>query len=373
MNASERGLRGFRNGATSMVLLAGLLTGLGGCAELNLEPGLSGRDAEWARVGAPDGADDFSVVSSSHDRAVVSALGHQIAVEPANGFCLAQEAIETSERSAFLLLGDCAIEDPAGNGLPVEGRLDLPRGVPGIITVSISGDPGFSRLGSDAGDLADLQAFVESPDGRALLGRGGDGNRVSVADSRRIGSTLYVLVEDADGGVPVLAPRFWRAFVELNERLAVVTISGFRDSPLPEEEMLRHLGDQVRQLQVANSEPVNEVPIQLAERAAPAGAAAWPFSAPRTEEQAIADEAIEEGADDRAASVTGLKPASIIVASESGEQGFWPLPERRGAWRSGQRTPPAQGGPDASGDVDAEPDDGATFAPAKSPLAPWRP
>ena len=355
MNASARSLRGLRPTLT----LSAMLVGLAGCAELGLERGFSGRDAEWLRAGGPG---DFSIVSADYDRAVVSALGHQVAVEPANGFCLAEEAIETSDRSAFLLLGDCALDGPAALGLPgTDAPLDLPPGVPGIITVTISGDPGFSRLGDEAGTLADLQAFVETAEGRALLGRGGDGDQVSVADSRRIGDTLYVLVEDANGGVPVLAPRFWRAFVELNERLAVVTISGFRDRPLPEEDMLRHLGDQVRQLQVANSEPVNEVPVQVAEEPWQVRASAWPpIASPRTEEDAIGEEA-----EDRPPFITDLKPTSIIVADEEGGQGFWPLPERRGMPRGNQGAPPAQGGPDVAGD--------ASSAPASAPGALPRP
>ena len=347
MNAFGRRPRGLRRGLFAAALLGGAI-GLGGCAEMDLERGFSGREAEWART---DAAGDFSVVSSSHARAVVSALGQQVAVEPAHGFCLAEEAIETSDRSAFLLLGDCAIEDPTGNGPTVEGQLDLPRGLPGIITISISGDPGFSRIGGDAGDLADLQSFVATAEGRALLGRGGNGDQVSVADTRRIGDTLYVLVEDADGGVPVLAPRFWRAFLELNERLAVVTISGFRDRPLPEEDMLRHLGDQVRQLQVANSEPINEPPVQLAEAPRQPRASAWQaLAGPRTEEELIGNEAVGGSA-----LVTELKPTSIIVSTESGQQDFWPVPERRGTGRTG--TSPemrsatgsgwGQGGPDA--------------------------
>ena len=359
MDTSREGVPGFRRRALVTVALLGALGGLGGCAEMGLERGFSGRDAEWTRTHGPG---DFAVVSASHSRAVVSALGQQVAVEPANGFCLAEEAIETSDRSAFLLLGDCAIEDPAQSVPPAEGALDLPTGVPGIITVSISGDPGFSRLGSDAGDLADLQSFVGTPEGRALLGRGGDGDDVTVADTRRIGNTLYVLVEDTDGGVPVLAPRFWRAFLELNERLAVVTISGFRDRPLPEEEMLRHLGDQVRQLQVANSEPVNEVPVQLAEAPSRARASAWQsLSWGRTEEELIEDEA------GGTPLVTDLRPTSIIVASESGEQDFWPVPERRGTGRPASGPPPAQGGPDA-GEVPGEP---SPLPPSPRPSARW--
>ncbi len=353
MRTSRERSRGLRRGLIAPALLGPLLGALAGCvAPPGLERGFSGRDAELARA---RGDGNFALVSASADRAVVSALGHQIAVEPAAGFCLAREAIETSDRSAFLLLGDCALEEPAGGDTAAAELLDLPRGVPGIITVSISGDPGFTNTGA-TGDLSDLQRFVESEDGRALLGRGGDGAQVSVVETRTIGNCLYVLVEDADGSVPVLAPRFWRAFVELNERLAVVTISGFRDRPLREEEMLRHLGDQVRQLQVANSEPVDEPPVLLAGQPWQARAPAWPSLAPRSEA-----EAIEEEVEDHAPEIADLQPTSIIVSTATGE-GFWPVPSRRrGPSAAAPAAPPGKAGKVA---VVAGPQ-----APASAPVA----
>ena len=313
-----------------LLVAMALLGGMAGCVAPGLQRGFSGRDAELARA---RGSGDFSVVSATPERAVVSALGKQVAVEPAAGFCLTREAIETSSRSAFLLLGDCALEEPAGGGAGAEGALDLPRGVPGIITVSISGDPGFAQTGRP-NDISGLQSFVDSAEGRALLGRGGESDQVSVVETRHIGNCLYVLVEDGDSSVPVLAPRFWRAFVELNGRLTVVTISGFRDRPLPEEEMLRHLGDQVRQLQVANSEPADEAPVQYAAapveprtpqpRTPQSRTAAWPSIVPRTEQDAI-----EEEVEGRAPKIADIEPTSIIVASDSGDEGFWPVPARR--------------------------------------------
>jgi hypothetical protein len=306
----SRPVRAALLGGAAMMLLAGCEPG---------EFGFSGRDAEWGRRGA------FSVVSASAQRAVLSADGNRVAVEPSPGFCLAEDEIETSDRSAFVLIGDCVMDSAPAGGMPAgDGALDLPPGMPGIITVSLSGDPGFSGSGGSARDLSQLESYLATAEGRALLGRGGDGSQVSVVDTRRQGDILYVLVEDRDGeAVPVLAPRFWRAFVELNERLAVVTISGFRDRPLPEEEMLRHLGDQVRQLQVANSEPVDEPPTLLAAGAWERRAAAWPSFVPRTEA-----EAIEEEVEDRALAIAEIEPTSIIVASESGGEGFWPTPSR---------------------------------------------
>ena len=68
-----------------------------------------------------------------------------------------------------------------------------------------------------------------------------------------------MLVEDRNAQiVPLLSNRFWRSFTELNERMTVVTISGFRDSPLGQDEMLDYLISQVDKLAQENAVPVNE-------------------------------------------------------------------------------------------------------------------
>lgn len=212
--------------------------------------GLSGRDAEWARLNT----DGFRVVKASHMGAVIAAAGQQIAIDPAPGFCLARDSIETSKRSAFLLIGDCAVAGPPTDKRGARGELKLPKAVPGIITVSLSGDPGFR---SSDGSYEKLTAFLNSPDGRALLGRSGTGAGVEIKESREMDGALLLYLEDSSTKlVPALSNRFWRAFVELNGRLAVVTISGFRDRPLGREKMLAYLISQVQTLGAANAVPL---------------------------------------------------------------------------------------------------------------------
>ena len=242
-------------------VMVGLLgtVALSGCDD----QGFSGVGAEWDRRHAGP----YYVVSASPERAVVSAQGRQVAITPAKGFCLARESVETTERSAFALIGDCALDSstasaPRGS----RGELQLPRGLPGIITVSVSGDPGFQGGDNDE-SLNALSRFLDTAEGRRMLGRSGDGASVSVVETRRIDDGVYVMVDDSnDGVVPILDPKFWRAFVELNDRLAVVTVSGFRDRPLGREEMLEHLVAQVQTLRVANSRPINEPGILIADR-----------------------------------------------------------------------------------------------------------
>ncbi|MEM0990011.1 MAG: hypothetical protein AAGK00_14125 [Pseudomonadota bacterium] len=293
------------------------------------ERGFSGLQNEWDRRHQGP----YYVVNASHDRAVISALGHQVAIEPAKGFCLAEDSIETTGRSAFALIGDCVLEDGGDQGTRGEkGELYLPRGVPGIITVSVSGDPGFGAIGDPLGDFSE---YLETAEGRRLLGRSGDGARVQVLESRRIGEAVYVLVEDGgDPVVPVLASTFWRAFTSLNNRLTVVTVSGFNALPLGNEVMLRYLVDQVQTLATINDVPVREEPETRLARGEP-------NSGPGLE----------------SVPVTDLVPTAVIVAAatepeaaaEQDEYSDWPLPPERPR-RAGAGDPPA---PETPGDTAA--------------------
>ncbi|MEM6664499.1 MAG: hypothetical protein AAF666_20235, partial [Pseudomonadota bacterium] len=242
------------------VALCALTFGVSGCQQ---GAGYSSADAEWQRL---RGSGPFHVVNAAHHRAVVSARGNQVAIEPADGFCVAEDSIETSARSVFALIGDCVIDGPAAGKTNGRGGLDLPSSVPGIMTVSISGDKGFGRETNGAGSLSGLRAFLESPEGVSMLGRGGGANTVSVKEIREIDDALFVYVEDKDTGiVPILSSRFWRAFIELNDRLTVVTISGFRDRPLEKADLLEFLVGQVEKLEVANAVPINESGVMVAQ------------------------------------------------------------------------------------------------------------
>ncbi|MEL7470599.1 MAG: hypothetical protein AAFN27_19250 [Pseudomonadota bacterium] len=261
--------------------------------------GFSATQAEWERRKGQQ----FYVVSASPNAAIVNARGQDVAIRPADGFCLSRESIETSNRSAVALIGDCALQaDAATTPKSERGELKLPPALPGIITVSISGEAEQAGL-----DIDDLSTFLESPQGRSLIGRSSDGSGVSVTESRRIGNAVYVLVKDENAGpVPILSDTFWRAFIEVKDRLAVVTINGFRDRPLGVERMLGYLSDQVEAIQQANAGGLGETRRLIAD--------STPIEAERiasTEAGALASnsEDVERLSD--------LRPTIVITANET--------------------------------------------------------
>lgn len=323
--------------------------------------GFSGLQAEWERTRSGP----YYVVSVAEDRAVVSAKGRQVAIEPAEGFCLAEESIETSGRSAFALIGDCALDTPVEDAERGDrGELHLPRGVPGIITVSISGQAGIA----DRAGLEGLASFLQTPDGRQMLGRGSDSSKVKVVEARRIGAGVFVLVDDpGQDVVPILDPRFWRGFIEVNDRLAVVTVSGFRANPLGSDRMLKYLVNQMQTLAVANNEPINEPQQVMIARADGAGGDASD-GVPLSEVRREAFEVTVVGTDGAllwpVPTPRPVRPSRVVDAG-SGDETFAATPPPRG--RPGSSA--AAGGPDAS-----NPDQAATrFAPERAPSAPRRP
>lgn len=342
-------------GSVLAMLALGVLTGCD-------QQGFSGRNAEWDRRNAGP----YYVVSADPDRAVVSALGRQVAIAPAKGFCVAEDSLETTGKSAFALIGDCVLEEGGENGpRDARGALQLPKGVPGIITVSISGDPGF---GTGQTFRDNLDSFIDSSEGKRLLGRSGGASEVEVLEQQYIGDAVYVLVEDGgDPLVPVLEPRFWRAFTALNDRLAVITVSGFKLLPLGKDAMLAHLVTQVETLAEANLAPIYQEPDTRLARVDRREPAALP--------------------------VSELEPESIIVVSAStpsdeeevaGADGAVPdgsatdvpvPPARPGAVDAGPETPPAPSDPVVAAAPTPEPPavTATLNAPVEAPEAPPRP
>ena len=235
-------------------MVLGLLV-LAGCETA----GFSARDTELARQRGEIG---FAILEQGAERAVFAANGARIAVEPPEGYCLDEESLAVTRRSAFALVADCmeSQEQALANGASTEV---LPRPFPGILTITVSGEAAF---GEDPGAMSAFESLLGTVAGGRLLGRG-DGSgpgRVIAAD--RVEGALYVLIEEAtaEGSDSIFAPRFWRAFTEVNGRLVLVTVSGFSDRPLGEDEMLSFLASQMTALREANGLPASPSEGQLA-------------------------------------------------------------------------------------------------------------
>jgi len=246
------------------------MASLGACSNI----GLSGLDDEWNRI---HGTKGVALVSLEPREAILVARGREVVVLPSGGLCVSEDAVEVSRATAFLMFSDCPPDATvtslasAGSGNVVE--INLPPAFPGIVTMSVSAN----QLVPDGDDienaLAGLETFLKTPEGRRSLSRHGPGDGVEIIETRRIGNALYVRVQEEDsGGFGFLAPRYWRAFVELNNRLVVVTVSALRDAQIGNDEILAQLARQVADLRLANGEAGSREEDRLAAMAPSPGA-----------------------------------------------------------------------------------------------------
>lgn len=244
---------------------------------------------------------DFSIEFADTGRALFVAAGREVTLRPAPGLCIAPESVDVGPASGFAMIGDCPAAARADGA-----SMDLPPALPAIVTVSIAEEPMFSEGSPRGGALADLERFLRTPEGLATVGRSGAPGAVSILATREIGDALYVQVEDRDAdAMPIFGERFWRAFLEINGRMVLVSLSGFRDGPLGEEEMLAHLAAQVGVLRQANGAAVppaeaalaagaevggaSVIEVAAAPEAAPAAAPVAP-TRPGDEEEALPDD-----------------------------------------------------------------------------------
>jgi hypothetical protein len=180
---------------------------------------------------------------SAPSRTKVTVAGRAVTVAAPPGFCVDTKSTAVTADGAFVLMSDCALLGAVASSRPPVG---------GALTASISSG---SLVGEgDASDtLEDLAAFAATPDGRALLGRSGRPERVRILNSQARNGVLYVLVEDR-GPMPVagIDRRFWRAFLEVNDRMAVLSELGFEASGTDPQQGLNQLAALARSIQAAN-------------------------------------------------------------------------------------------------------------------------
>lgn len=214
-------------------------------AACQIDIGENTMEAEFARKRA---AGAFQVTKVENGRAVVMARGREVRVTPGPGACVAEDAIDLSERSAFLLFADCAVTAPLIEAKTENGRrLEMAQAFPGLITLSLAGEP--------RAETTSLETFLRTPAAERQIARGAD-EAVSVEEVRVIGDAVLVHARADDGAPAMLSSDFWRGFVDLNGRMGVLTVSAFAAADLDSEALFGELMRQVNALYAANGGPI---------------------------------------------------------------------------------------------------------------------
>jgi hypothetical protein len=182
-------------------------------------------------------------------RATLNVTGRAVTIAPPPGFCIDAESVASGADGAFVLMSDCGLLGNARSG-------DRPP-VGAAMTASIS-TGGFAGEGDTAaGSLEELAEFADTREGRAVLGRSGQPERVRIVDTQLSGGVLYVLVEDR-GAQPIagIERQFWRAFLEVNGRLVALSVLGFQGAGPEPQEALNQLAALAHATQAANARTV---------------------------------------------------------------------------------------------------------------------
>ncbi|WP_299133599.1 hypothetical protein [uncultured Amaricoccus sp.] len=208
--------------------------------------------------------DPAGVSGSGAGRVTVNAGGQPVTIAAPAGFCVDARSTSVTSTGAFVLLSDCAL---LGKATPATARPT----VGAALTASIS-TGGLGDGGPATQSLADLERYVATPQGRALVGRGGQTAGVRILATQTRAGVLYVLVEDR-GAQPIVGvdPRFWRGFLEINGRLIAISELGFNGSREDPEEGFTLLAGFADAIQRAN-------PVRQAPAASPLGNVASPTS-----------------------------------------------------------------------------------------------
>lgn len=168
--------------------------------------------------------------------------GAVVTIAAPRGWCIDSPSARKSADGAFVLMTDCGL---LGRPAIVGGR----KGV--ALTASIS-DGSLLAAEGDGDALGDFESFVTSREGREVLGRSGQPDRVRILATKASGGVYYVLVEDR-GRLPIegLDRQFWRAFLDVNGRTVALSSLGFTGES-DAQASLNELASLAKAIQAAN-------------------------------------------------------------------------------------------------------------------------
>jgi len=177
---------------------------------------------------------------------VVSAGGVDITVMGPQGFCIDERLVDEARIGAFIFLSDCAAN-------PGEGPSIARVPISAVLTASISNQ---GLPGADAGmgaALAQLQAFLETPFGQLTLSKSRNPDTLNVLSITRTDNAIYAFIQDTTPTTHTgESPRFWRAFTEVNGRLAALSATGYNAADEEQARIKAILEDFVAAMQAAN-------------------------------------------------------------------------------------------------------------------------
>lgn len=202
--------------------------------------GLAGCEQVVGRVAGISGSSD----ATQRGIRTLSLLGGDARARGPEGYCIDQAA--SNARRGFTVMAGCAL---LTDSVAVMPRLD------GLITVQF-GDEGTASV---AGNEDAFASFLNTETGRSLLASGGDAATLSEVTTLTDRSGVLVRFEDTSG--PLFAgtqQAQWRGFLDINGRMATVSVLSFERAPLSRSEAQRLLIVTMSELIAVNATPQPE-------------------------------------------------------------------------------------------------------------------
>ncbi len=177
---------------------------------------------------------------------VVNAGGVDITVAGPQGFCIDERLVDEARVGAFIFLSDCAANPGEG---PTIARVPISA----VLTASIS-NKGLPGAESGMGPaLAQLETFLKTPFGQLTLSKSHNPDTLNVLSITRTNNAVYAFIQDATPTTHTgESPRFWRAFTEVNGRLAALSATGYNAADPDQERIKTILEGFVASMHAAN-------------------------------------------------------------------------------------------------------------------------
>ncbi|OAN69282.1 hypothetical protein A8B78_05415 [Jannaschia sp. EhC01] len=172
----------------------------------------------------------------------VQVTSDAVTITGPSGFCVDPTATRNSDDTGFVLLGNCA----AISGRARAGQPD----VPAVLTAAVSAPSAGAGL---TGNLDALDTFFRSENGRALLSRSGDAGSVQILDTRTQSGMFLLHARDTSAREVVgVASDYWRAYMDIGQRLATLSVLALEDAQVSDAAALATLTQFANAVQGAN-------------------------------------------------------------------------------------------------------------------------
>lgn len=169
-------------------------------------------------------------------------LANAVNVQGPQGYCV--DPVVTKPREGFALLAACA-------AMTADDSDAYPAAI-ALITVQVGAvDSAVVQGQEDA-----FSAFMDTPQGAALLSASAIGGPVAVRLTQTDPNAVAVYTEDAGPpGISGTQPQAWRMFTDINGRLVTISVRGLSDVALSQSRSRALLDATLAVLRAANGAP----------------------------------------------------------------------------------------------------------------------